>query len=143
MKDQLATLSATLFQDVILPLLGIVATWAGVHLQALLKARVKNERVQGALSRLATITVASVKEVEQTFLSELNTVTSADLEKARNAAVAKIRSHVGPRGLEELKGVMGYDEGSDVDRLIVTTLESTVHDLKNAGQLPHETGVST
>lgn len=128
---------------VILPLLGGVLTWAGVHLQALIKTRVKNERVQGVLSRLETVTEASVKEVEQTFLSELRTVTPADLEKAKATAIAKIRSHIGPRGVEELKTVMGYDDHSDVDRLIVTTLEATVHDLKNEGQLAHETGVST
>jgi len=135
MKEQLAALGLTAFQTILLPLFALVATWAGIRLQAWLKEKIKNERIEGVFLRLEAIVEAAVKEVAQTFVSTLTEVTPASLEEARARALDSIRSHLGPRGLEELKAVLGLGDTDAAEKLIVTVLEAKVHDLKMDGLL--------
>lgn len=135
MKEQLAALGLTALQTILLPLFALVATWAGVQLQAWLREKVKNLRLEGMLLRLEAIVEAAVKEVAQTFVSTLTEVTPAALEEARQRALESIRSHLGPRGLEELKTILGLGDTDAAEKLIVTVLEAKVHDLKMDGLL--------
>ncbi len=135
MKEQLAALGLTALQTILLPLLAIVATWAGLQLQAWLKEKVKNLRLEGMLLRLEAIVEAAVKEVAQVFVSNLTEVTPAALEEARERALESIRSHLGPRGLEELKTILGLGDTDAAEKLIVSVLEAKVHDLKMDGLL--------
>ncbi len=135
MKEQLAALGITALQTILLPLFALVATWAGLRLQAFLKQKVKNLRVEGMLLRLEAIVEMAIKEVAQTFVSTLTVVTPANLEEARARALDSIRSHLGPRGLEELKVVLGLGDTGAAEKLVVTMLEAKVHDLKMDGML--------
>jgi hypothetical protein len=135
MKEQLAALGLTALQTILLPLFALVATWAGIRLQAWLKEKVKNERIEGILVRLETIVEAAVKEVAQTYVSNLTEVTPAALEQARERALESIRSHLGSRGIEELKTILGLNDTGAAEKLVVTMLEAKVHDLKMFGLL--------
>ncbi len=134
MKEQLATLGITVL-TAILPILGLVLTWAGIQLQSWIRLKVNNERLEGVLLRLEEAVEGAIKEVHQTVLSALDAPTKENLAEARQMALASIRSHLGPRGLKELMHVLGLDDGVSVERLLVTKLESKVHDLKKSGQL--------
>jgi hypothetical protein len=135
MKESFAALGLTALQTILLPLFVLVATWAGIRLQAWLKEKIKSERVAAALVRLETIVEAAVKEVAQVFVSTLTEVTPAALEQARERALDSIRSHLGPRGLDELKTVLGLSDTAAAEKFVVTTLEAKVHDLKMFGLL--------
>lgn len=125
MNDVIMTLVKTLGA-----LLGIAGTWLLLRLQAYIAAHTKNARVSGVLSRLSTTAASIVQEVEQTFISTLTEPTADDLKKAKDQAMATLRSHLGPKGLQEVETVLGLDGSNAVERVLNTAIESAVHDLK-------------
>lgn len=129
MKEQLAALGIEAFKalsPVILALIG----WIGVRLNQYIVAKVKNEKMQGMLSRLNEVAVDAVKEVEQTFMGALEKPTKEDMVKAKDMALASIKTHMGQRGLNEMKKVMGIEKPEDLEKMLLSLLESRVHDLK-------------
>lgn len=129
MKEQLAQFGLDALKalsPVILALLGFI----GMRLNQWIAAKVKNEQVQGILTRLSDVSINAVKEVEQTFISTLEHPTAEDAKKARDAALSTIKSHMGARGLDEMKKVLGIEKDGDLEKLLITFLESHVHDLK-------------
>lgn len=129
MKEQIAAIGVTLLQALspaILALIGLI----GVKLTALLQAKIKNATLQGILSRLTDTTINAVKEVEQTYVSNLPAnATADDFAKAKQMALDTIKAHMGPKGLAELQNILGLSDPAAVDKYIVTILESRVHDL--------------
>lgn len=129
MKEQLASLGVEALKalsPVILGLIGII----GMRLNQWIAAKVKNEKMQGMLSRLNDVAIDAVKEVEQTFVSALENPTKEDFVKARDQALATIKTHMGQRGLSEMKKVLGIENEGDLEKILLNLLESRVHDLK-------------
>lgn len=132
MKEQLASLGVSVLQALSPALLALLG-WIGVKIAALIQAKVKNVTMQGILTRLDDTVLASVKEVEQTFVSNLKDGKPDDFAKAKQMALDSIKSHMGTKGMGELKTVLGLDDPAALEKFIVTMLESKVHDVSQAG----------
>ncbi len=134
MQDQLETIGILVFKGVVLPIVGLIVAWASLRLPQWVKTKVKNESVAGVLERLTTLAFTVVQEVQQTFVSNLDKPTTEQLAVARDKAIAALKTYLGPKGIEELKKVLGLDGDTAVERLIITFIESAVHNLKASPQ---------
>jgi len=130
MKEQLmefAVASLKIVLPILVALLGLVAK----RVSDLIAAKVTNEKIRGILSRLDQITYTAVNEVEQAYVSNLpDNATVAEMAKAKSAAIESARAHLGPRGLAEIKAVLGLDENGDMDKLLGSYVESRVREMK-------------
>lgn len=129
MQAQLNDFMMTVFKA-LLPLLAVGGAWLLARMQSYIAAHTQNTKISGILSRLTSTAAAVVQEVEQTFVSTLQNPTADDLKAAKDKAMAALRSHLGPKGLDEIETVLALDGTTAVDRLLNTTIESAVHDLK-------------
>lgn len=131
MQDQIETIGMLVIKGVVLPLVGLFVTWASMMLPAWIKAKVKNESVAGVLERLSTLAFTVVTEVQQTVVSVLgDKATVEQLKAARDQAITTLKAHLGPKGIKELMDVLGIKTDEALDKLIVTYIESAVHNLK-------------
>jgi len=129
MQDQIETVSMLIVKGVVLPLVGLFVAWASMMLPAWIKAKVKNESVAGVLERLSTLAFSVVTEIQQTIVSGLgDQATTEELQKARDQAIATLKSHLGAKGMKELMTVLGLADAA-VNKLLVTFIESAVHNL--------------
>jgi len=129
MKEQLAVLGVEALKalsPVILALIG----WIGVRLNQWIAAKVKNEQMAGMLYRLNEVAVDAVKEVQQTFVNSLEKPTKEDLAKAKEMAMASIKTRLGARGVADMKKVIGLQTPEDVEKMLQGLLEARVLDLK-------------
>ncbi len=124
------------FYTAIFSLLTLVVTWVSIQARAWIAAKVKNETAKGILGRLDDTVEAAVKEVEQTVLSSLTTVSPGDLSAAKTAALKTIESHLGAKGIAELMAVLGMTDASALGKYLETQLEAKVLDLKTQCVLP-------
>jgi hypothetical protein len=126
MKEQLASIGITALQvlsPVFIALLGLVAK----KLHDLIAARVRNEKLNGILTRLNDTAWTVVTEVEQTIVSKLDPKNPAvGLAAAKAAALANLKTHLGRRGLDELKRILGIAD-TDLETVLVSYIESKVH----------------
>jgi hypothetical protein len=130
MQDQIETIGMLIVKGVVLPLVGLFVAWASMMLPAWIKAKVKNESVAGVLERLSQLAFSVVTEIQQTIVSGLgDKATSEELLKARDLAIANLKSHLGTKGLKELMTVLGLADDAAVTKLLITFIESAVHNL--------------
>jgi len=133
MQDQIETIGMLIVKGVVLPLVGLFIAWASMMLPAWVKAKVKNESVAGVLSRFTSLAFTVVTEVQQTIVSGLgDKATVEELRKARDQAIATLKTHLGPKGIKELMDVLGIKTDEAFDKLVITYIESAVHNLKLA-----------
>lgn len=131
MQSQIETIGMLLIKGVVLPVVGLFVAYASAMLPQWIKAKVKNETVGGVLERLTALAFTVVSEVQQTIVSGLgDKATEAELLKARDTALATLRAHLGDKGIKELMGVLGMKEDSALNKLLITFIESAVHNLK-------------
>lgn len=133
MQDQIETIGMLIVKGVVLPLVGLFVAWASMMLPAWIKSKVKNESVAGVIERLTTLAFAVVTEIQQTVVSGLgDKATVEELKKARDQAITTLKEHLGPKGIKELMVVLGLPTTEAFDKLIVTFIESAVHNLKTS-----------
>jgi hypothetical protein len=136
MQDQIETIGMLLIKGVVLPIVGLFVAWASAKLPALIHARVKNESAAGVLDRLSTLAFAVVTEVQQTIVSGLgDKADGATLKAARDQAIATVKAHLGDKGIKEATKVLGLKDDDAITKLIVTFIESAVHNLKTSKPL--------
>lgn len=130
MQNQIETIGMLIGKGVVLPLVGLFVAWASMMLPAWIKAKVKNEATAGVLARLTQLAFNVVQEIQQTIVSGLgDRATVAQLESARDQALATLKSHLGEKGLKELMDVLGLADNAALERLLITFIESAVHNL--------------
>ncbi len=130
MQDQIETIGMLLVKGVLLPIIGLAITAASLWLPSWIKSKVKNESVAGVLERLTTLAFSVVTEIQQTIVSGLgDKATKEELLAARNLAIATLKAHLGEKGLKELMAVLGLADAAAVDKLLITFIESAVHNL--------------
>ena len=127
MKEQLGSLgimALKVLAPIFLALLGLLAA----KLHDYIVAKVKNEKLQGLLSRLEQAALTAVTEVEQAVVSKLdpNIPLGENAKVAKDAALASLKTHMGPTGLNELKAILGVDDKA-VDQILSSHIESKVH----------------
>lgn len=102
-------------------LCGWGARWFYIH--------AKNERVKGVLLRLNDAAATAVAEMEQSAVKALKAaspdgkLTPATAAAVKDAAVESLRGHLGPKGLAELKTVLGV---ADVAAALNSKVEAAV-----------------
>lgn len=130
MPVEIETFGILVLKGVVLPVVGLLVTWASLKLPMWIKAKVNNESIEGVLTRLSSLAFTVVQEVQQTFVSALADPTSEHLKEARDKAIATLKSHLGPKGLVEIRNVLKLADDEAVDRLIISFIESAVLMLK-------------
>jgi hypothetical protein len=129
MKEEIAALGLALGKA----LLPFIATLIGIligHCIAWIQARIKSVKIQGIEFRLGRLAQTVVEEIEQVVISKLpDKPTVQDYLHAKEAALASLRIHLGPKGIEEIKQVMGWDDTS-LDMVLSSYIESHVHFMK-------------
>lgn len=142
MQDQIETIGMLIVKGVVLPLVGLFVAWASAKLPALISARVKNESVAGVLERLTALAFTVVTEVQQTVVSGLGDKANAEaLKGARDQAITTLKGHLGPKGIKELMTVLGMKTSEAFEKLLITYIESAVHNLK-ASKAPQLEGTT-
>lgn len=114
------------------PLMGLAAaalTWLCAWASRWFYVRAKNERVKGILLRLNDAAGTAVAEIEQSAVKALKAaspdgkLTAATAAAVKDAAITSLKGHLGPKGVEELKTVLGV---SDVEAALNSRIESAV-----------------
>jgi hypothetical protein len=120
---------------VLSPALAALLAWASTRLVQLITAKVKFEYLRGVLVRLDDVVFAAVREIQQTVVDDLKSnspdgrLTPAQRDQLKQDVLAKIKSHIGMKGLAEIAKILGLD-GVGLDNFIATKAEAAVHDLK-------------
>lgn len=121
-------------KGVIIPALGMIAVYLAARAPKWIAAHVGNKRVAGIIDRLANLAFTVVNEVQQTVIerlrSEETSVPRDQLIAARDQAIATLKSHLGSKGLQEIKDAMQLSDDSAVERLLTSFIESAVLMLK-------------
>jgi hypothetical protein len=131
-KGQIAEIAFSLLSLIVAALLAQLRAWVA--------AKYKNEKYNAILERLENTVEAAVKETEQTFLSSLKEVKPGDFKAAKEAALANVKKHMGVKGYEELKTILGHESVEAVEAFVAGRLEAAIHDMKYRGQLPVRSG---
>ena len=111
--------------SLLLSLLGL----ATYHLTAWIKAHTRNARVQGVLLRLNDAVFTAVESVEQVVVAAMKSsgdpLTLNGATIAKNAALVAIKTHLGPRGIAEVRDILGISSG-DFDSFLGARIEARV-----------------
>lgn len=116
----------------VVSLLGIVLTaliaWVSREAKAWLASKAHFAAFECAMQKLETLSYNAVSEVEQTLVRQFKAEknwNSDTAREARNTAVRIVKSHLGDKGIKELKGCLGH--GLDtLEGLIRTLVEKHV-----------------
>ena len=117
------------------PTLLALVGWLSARLALLIKAKTRNEYLQGVLLRLNDAVWASVREVEQTMVTALKAgtvdgkLTETGRQNAKSAAIATVKEHLGPQGLADLCNVLGIS-GAVVDNFLGKRVEAAIAESK-------------
>lgn len=118
--------------DALLPLLLTALTWAAYQAAAWIRAKVGHELAQRALLGLTTGAETVVAELAQTTVGALKAaaadgkLTDAEIEDIRRAALGKLKSYLGPKGLALIADMLGTKDAKTVDRFLLATIEAEV-----------------
>lgn len=113
-------------------LLATVLTWLAIKYRSYIMTKIKNDRVQGILARLGDLAFRVVGEVNQTMVDDLKasgTWNAETAKSAKDAALTKLKSYLGAKGVAEAMDVLGLDNAG-LEALLSTFIESWVGQLK-------------
>lgn len=131
MDVELFEVISVVVTSVVLPLLG----WGARKLGQFLDAKIENEYVSNAQSRLWDALSTAVTAVGKEFVEQAKDtnadgkLSKAEAAHAKNMAVAKLKTYLGPKGLKELAFVLGA-EGL-VDEFLADKVEAEVQASKS------------
>lgn len=129
MNENLTTILFALL-PVLVVVVGVVLGLAGKWIAA----NVKNATVKGILLRLDDVVYTVVKEINQTVVDSARlpdgSLAPDAAEKAKAAALAKVKSYLGLEGLKLLGKIFGFGAGESTDSVILSKIEAAVHDVK-------------
>ena len=126
MKAQLISIATTALIALSPVLLALTALCAQ-KLHNLIAAKVHSERVAGILFRLEDASRIAVSSVEQSIISKLDPSKSLgeNAQAAKIAALNEMKSHLGPKGIDEIKTVLGIGQ-LDLDQVLSSHIEAKV-----------------
>jgi len=108
---------------------------AAAKLASYIGRKVQNEYLRGALTRLDDAVLVAVKELQQTVVAELKAAAEngkldeAARKRVQDAALANVKSYVGPKGLRVLVDVLGLSNEM-LDPFVRSRIEAAVHDVR-------------
>lgn len=118
--------------DIVTPLLAVLLLWGSGELIRLVRQNVKNERLRSALERATHLVEVSVAEVEQRFVGSLKEqaadgkLTDYEASIALKNALDTVKSHLGPRGIAELREVIGDGTEESLVAYLVSLIEAQI-----------------
>ena len=119
------------------PILLAALAWASARLAQYITAHVKNTYLKNALVRLDDAVFSAVKELEQTLVAEVKAssgdgkLSAADRDRIKRAAMDKVKSYLGMKGIAEIATILGLSPEA-LDGVIGTRIEAAVHDVRAA-----------
>ena len=119
------------------PVLLAALAWACARLAQFITAHVKNAYLKNALVRLDDAVFSAVKELEQTLVAEVKAssgdgkLSAADRDRIKRAAMDKVKSYLGMKGIAEIATILGLSPEA-LDGVIGTRIEAAVHDVRAA-----------
>lgn len=122
--------------QVLSPVLLAGLTWLVARAAALIRIRIESEYLRGALVRLEDAIVTATKDLQQTIVAEIKAasadgkISAEERRRIKAAAVANVKSYLGPRGVAEISRILGLP-GTALDGLIAAKVEAAVHDLRH------------
>ena len=120
---------------VLSPVLLAGLSWLSVKAAQLISAKVANERLRGVLLRIDDAIVAVVREISQVWVSGLKSespygaLTADQRAQAKQAALDRVMSQLGAKGLAEAQTVLGLAADA-VETFLATRIEAAVHRLQ-------------
>lgn len=130
--------------QILSPILLAVLTWASIKATQYIQAKVKNEYLRGALTRLNDAVLTAVREVQQVAVEAIKAgradgkLTADEKAAVKKAALDSVKSHLGVKGVDELIKILGLSDGS-IDRLLESKIEAAVHALKSSNSTSKST----
>lgn len=118
--------------------------WLGVQASRLVQARTGSTTAATAILKLNEIVTTVVTEIEQTMVAAAKArtggghMTQADIDAVKKAALDKIRSYLGPAGIELVAKAFGFGS-DDMTRFLTSKVEATVFALGH-GVIPNAAG---
>lgn len=129
-----------LFLQIVVPaaftVLAALVTFGGKKLIDYINAKTKNESVAGILARLVSTVQTVVLDVNGTVKPEVikaladGKITDAEKKMIRDIAVARVKTHLGAKGLAEIVSILGVDP-SLIDSFIGSHLEAAIEGSKD------------
>ena len=140
MKALLASITPQIL-DLMTPVLLAALGWLSWRAAGWIKAHTKNAQVQGILLRLDDAVFTAVSALEQTVVVAAKTaardgqLTKSDGAAVKAAALAEIKSHLGPKGIAELQAILGV-QPDGLDSFISSRIEASVLQMPVVTQVP-------
>jgi hypothetical protein len=117
--------------DLLTPVFLAVIGWLSFQAAGWIRAHTKNAQVQGILLRLDDAVATAVGSLEQTVVVAAKSaaadgqLTKADGAAVKAAALAEIKSHLGPKGIAELQAILGI-KPDGLDSFLSSRIEASV-----------------
>jgi hypothetical protein len=117
------------------PVLMAALSWAAAKLATLIRSKVDNEYLRGALVRLDDAVLTAVKELQQTVVAEVKAASAdgkiddAERKRIKDTALANVKSYLGPKVLAVLAELLGLSGGT-LEQFLGSRIEAAVHDLR-------------
>ena len=96
-------------------------------------SKVDNDYLNGALQRLGVLVATVVGELQQTVVDKLKSEdkwTAETAAEVKAEALANLKAYLGAKGLAEVMDVLGLSDGSLLDKLLGSLIESKISELK-------------
>lgn len=135
MKDFISSLGPVLLEHVlplVMTLLGLLSTW----LVKTLKDKFESERASAVLDSVHYLSQTIVEDLQQTVVEALKNsmadgkLTQSERERIKAIALDRLRVVLGPAMIKTLDRYFG-----NVDSLMDSAIEASVHELKLIGRL--------
>ena len=132
MNQELFLFLLALVSPIILALFG----WGTIEVIRLIRSKVKNENLSGALERAANAVATAVGATTQVLVAELKEkasdgrLTSEEARQALNATLQRARDGLGANGLAELRNVLGNGDDA-LDKWLIDQIEARISDVKD------------
>ena len=117
--------------DLLSPIIVAAIAWVCVRAAGYIRSHTKNLQVQGILLRLNDAVGTAVGALEQTMVlaaklaASDGQLTGEDGRNIKAAALAEIKSHLGPEGISALKAILGV-QADTLDSFLGTRVEAAV-----------------
>lgn len=128
-----------LFMQIVVPaaftVLASLVTWGGARLITYIDAHTKNVQIAGILSRLTSAVQTVVLDVNGTVRADVvaasadGKITSDEAAKIKAHALARVKEHLGVRGLAELTSILGIAP-TTIDSFLGSHLEAALEGSK-------------
>jgi hypothetical protein len=120
------------------PLILAGLTYLAATLALAIRNKVKNAYLQETLVRLNDTAFDVVMEFEQTMVNEYREAAkdgkldAEEVAEIKAHALGKLKNHFGPKGLDELRKILGFDSQKKFDEFLSGKLESQLRQMKDA-----------